>query len=121
MILIMCPYDTAYELIDTLLTTLRKHTKNGTVRLVTMPGKDIYCEILTLLVNIVNESSGFINCQMLSSICGSYLFGNDDENPMINDEIVLFPFLENDALNHKCKLDGHDKLVYIVYEKLFRL
>lgn len=115
----MCPYDTASELIDVLVTTLRKYTKDGTVRLVTLPGKDVYCEILTLLSNIVNNSTHVVKCQMLSSVGGAYVFGKEDEKPIIHEESILFPFLDAKVIDFRCKI-GHN-LEYTVYEQLFLL
>lgn len=115
---VMCPYDIASELIDILITTLRKHTKNGTVRFITMPGKDVYCEILSLLVNIVNDSSNYRSCKILSSVGGSYLFGKD-EKPTIHDESILFPFLDENVLAFQCKLG--ENMEFMVYEQLFHL
>lgn len=112
----MCPYNTVSELIHVLIKALRKHTNNGTVRLVTMPGKDIYCEILTLLVNIVNDSSNYGSCKILSPIGGSYLFGKD-EKPTIHDKSILFPFLDESVLAFQCKLGKN--MEFVVYEELF--
>lgn len=117
-IFLMCPYNTVSDLIRVLISTLRKHTNHGTVRLVTMPGKDVYCEILTLLVNIVNNSSNYGSCKMVSPIGGSYLFGKD-EKPTIHDESILFPFLDESVLTFQCKLG--ENLEYTVYEELFRI
>ena len=105
----------ASELIHSLIRTLRKHTVDGTVLLVTLPGKDMFCEILTLITNIVNPKHPHSQT-IVSSLGGSYLFGHDDKKPNA-DERHACPYLDKDILAYRNILN--DQILTMVYQQLF--
>ena len=105
----------ASNLIHTLIRTLRKHTVNGTAQLVTLPGKDMYCEILALVSNIVNPKLPHSH-KIVSSLGGSYVFGHDDKKPSA-DERHVCPYLDKDILAYRNILT--DQILAMVYQQLF--
>lgn len=107
------------RIIDLLVRAVMKDTAR--CRVLVMPGKDLYSEILALIANIVNERNHYVGShgRMLSSEGAAYVFGKTHETShVVRDPHVVYPFLDHDVIAYIQENKPMDE--YVVYHRLFK-
>lgn len=121
--------DCVDTIIEILICYVRNHANNH--RVITIPGKDMYSDILTLIANIVNEDNKSHTNQdkfiILSAEGGTYVFEDGYPHVLTTEEhpkhFYIYPFLDTALLKYidsTCDRISHDTL-HMVYHRLFTL
>lgn len=107
------------RIIDLLVHAVIKETTR--CRVLVMPGKDIYSEILALIANIVNERNPYVGSyyRILSSEGAAYVFGKTHEKVnTVYEPNYIYPFLDRELIAYIQENKPMDE--YVVYNRLFK-